>query len=316
MKPLISIIVPTYNSCLFLDECLNSIKNQTYTNIEVIIVDGGSCDASKAIANNYCNNNTNWFFYSCKKGVSHQRNVGIDKSNGEYVFFLDSDDYISNNLIEDLYSSMIAEGLDIITPQITKVFYKCNSIVRTDSGSPIIRKQITKDNFFINEYESYLGGPTKLYKKNIIGTTRFDESISLGEDLLFNYNIACKTPFKFNMSFLSAYYYRFTEQKHSSFYNRMNRSNYRFCPILLDIIKKINNKDNNYYGALGILRIYVDLFIKSYLEKHKLIPFALLKSRIFLFKNTKGKRKYYYIIPLYFYIKRKLVKYRMIRQHK
>ena len=90
MTPLISIIIPTYNSDNYLKECLDSVITQTYDNLEVIIVDGGSTDATQSIVRMYCNDHINWSLIITSKGVAHQRNVGLKTFTGDYVYFLDS----------------------------------------------------------------------------------------------------------------------------------------------------------------------------------------------------------------------------------
>ncbi|MCI8778348.1 MAG: glycosyltransferase family 2 protein [Bacilli bacterium] len=98
---LISIIIPVYNTEDYLDKCLSSIINQTYKNIEIIIIDDGSTDNSKKIIKQYMNKDCRIsYYYQNNSGVAIARNSGIDKAQGDYIAFIDSDDYIDLTFIE------------------------------------------------------------------------------------------------------------------------------------------------------------------------------------------------------------------------
>jgi glycosyltransferase involved in cell wall biosynthesis len=98
-KPLVSIIIPVYNTEKYLAQCIESAINQTYQNLEIIIIDDGSTDNSLKIAKTFNDNRINIFSQN-NKGASAARNLGILKSNGEFLQFLDADDFISLNKIE------------------------------------------------------------------------------------------------------------------------------------------------------------------------------------------------------------------------
>lgn len=103
MKKMFSIIVPIYNVEKYLRSCLNSIKNQTFQDYEVIMIDDGSTDNSKKIAKEFENNQFK-YFYKKNGGLSSARNFGIKKANGQYIMFIDSDDYIKTNALKKIYT--------------------------------------------------------------------------------------------------------------------------------------------------------------------------------------------------------------------
>lgn len=106
-KPLISIIVPVYNTGEYLSRCLDSILNQTYKNIEVIIIDDGSTDDSLKIIREYAKRNSAIkYFTQNNSGQATARNKGIKYADGEYIMFVDSDDYVSNDFCEVAYNSI------------------------------------------------------------------------------------------------------------------------------------------------------------------------------------------------------------------
>ena len=112
----ISVIVPVHNGEKYLDKCINSIIDQTYKNIEIIIINDGSTDNSENIINKFSKNNPGIVkAYKIKNhGVSYARNYGVENVTGDYFLFVDVDDYIDNNLIEKLTKTIEKDEVDII----------------------------------------------------------------------------------------------------------------------------------------------------------------------------------------------------------
>lgn len=114
MQPLISIIIPVYNVEKYLDECIQSCINQTYKNIEIILIDDGSSDKSAEICKEYAELDSRIIFKSIpNSGVAHARNVGIGISNGSYITFVDSDDFIDEKYCEVMYNLLVDYDADI-----------------------------------------------------------------------------------------------------------------------------------------------------------------------------------------------------------
>ena len=113
-KTIISIIVPVYNAEKFIHVCLDSIIEQTFKDFEVVIVDDGSNDNSGAICDEYCNKDKRFKVYHRENhGVSATRNYALGKCHGDYICFLDSDDYIHSMMLEILYDNIIKSGVQI-----------------------------------------------------------------------------------------------------------------------------------------------------------------------------------------------------------
>lgn len=111
----VSVVVPIYNVASWLEDCLTSLEKQTLKNIEVILVNDGSTDGSRAIAARYAEKNGNFTLVDRENGgLSAARNTGLDRAKGEYVYFLDSDDYLSENALETLYTKASRENLDVL----------------------------------------------------------------------------------------------------------------------------------------------------------------------------------------------------------
>lgn len=125
----VSLIIPVYNVSGFLERCLESVQNQTYDDIEVIIVNDGSTDDSESIIDRYVARNENFTKYTIEnRGLGGARNYGTERSSGEYILYLDSDDYISNNCVEKLVQSAELYDSDIVV---------CNNSDVTEEGTVI-----------------------------------------------------------------------------------------------------------------------------------------------------------------------------------
>jgi len=141
---LISVIIPIYNVEKYLRECINSVVSQTYRNIEIILVDDGSTDHSPQICDEYQLKDTRIkVIHQKNQGVSVARNIGLNYSRGKYIFWIDSDDYISKECIESLYELLRKENVDMSI---------CNYIQGSD------RNYIFKhENSYIETFDSKKG---------------------------------------------------------------------------------------------------------------------------------------------------------------
>ena len=113
-QPLISVVVPVYNVEKYLRECLDSILAQTYQNIEVILVDDGSKDSSGVICDEYAQRHENFrVVHKENAGLGMARNTGLEYVKGEYVTFLDSDDWLEPDMIQQLYNGIVSQNVDV-----------------------------------------------------------------------------------------------------------------------------------------------------------------------------------------------------------
>lgn len=114
-KQLVSIIVPVYNCERYIKDCVNSLINQTYTNLEIILINDGSKDKSaEIIQNQYCGDKRIVFIDKSNEGVSAARNLGIKMAHGDYLMFVDGDDYISTDCIENALEYIQKYNLDFV----------------------------------------------------------------------------------------------------------------------------------------------------------------------------------------------------------
>lgn len=114
MEKLVSIIVPVYNREAYVEQCINSLINQTYKNIEIIVVDDGSTDRSGEICETFASEDVRVkVVHQENGGVSHARNVGVSHAQGEYISFVDSDDYVTPEYVEYLLGLLETKGAEL-----------------------------------------------------------------------------------------------------------------------------------------------------------------------------------------------------------
>lgn len=112
---MISVIVPVFNTEKYLDQCIQSILSQTYSNIELLLVDDGSTDSSGAICDRYAEQDSRVrVFHKPNGGVSSARNKGLEVAKGEYVIYCDADDWIDVDMYKVMYDKASSENLDMV----------------------------------------------------------------------------------------------------------------------------------------------------------------------------------------------------------
>lgn len=185
--PLVTAIVPVYNGEKYLDRCINSILDQTYPNIEIILVEGGSTDASPSMCDDWAKNKQQiQVLHQINEGVSHSRNTGMDMAKGDYITFVDADDYLREDMIEQLVQGLETENADVagchffltrqlereerqVTPK-ESLAYQC----LTPQG-------FIEDQFLKHDTRCW----SKLYRRAVIEKVRFQKGLTIGEDMYF-----------------------------------------------------------------------------------------------------------------------------------
>ena len=118
----LSVIIPIYNVEKYLDRCIKSICNQTYENLEIILVDDGSTDGSPEMCDQYVEKDKRIkVIHKQNGGLSDARNVGLEYATGQYIFFCDSDDYVERDLISECMESISKDSIDILIFAISKI---------------------------------------------------------------------------------------------------------------------------------------------------------------------------------------------------
>lgn len=205
--PLISIIVPVYNSVDYLDQCLDSLINQTLKDIEVVCIDDGSTDGSASALDRWQLRDPRIrVLHQANAGVSAARNVGLDCVSGDYVLFVDSDDYIELNTCQRLLETAQRDNADIVVFG-GQTFPSVGWIDKTLSTPDTVHVHSSMDALFC-ENGSYPLMCNKLYRMAFLSRieARFNTELELGEDHAFQ---LCVFPFANVVSFMSDMFYHY-----------------------------------------------------------------------------------------------------------
>ncbi len=174
MQFLVSIIIPIYNTEAYLGKCLQGIVSQSYKNLEIILVNDGSTDHSTDICKEYASKDNRIKYLSqSNSGASTARNNGLDHARGDYVMFVDSDDWIDSNMVEELVEGIIKHKTSMVISQVP--------------GDIVVPSDMTVEKF--QALETILGGAWwgpvgKLFRKDLVDDIRFPKA-TISEDYVF-----------------------------------------------------------------------------------------------------------------------------------
>ncbi len=269
VKNLVSIIIPAYNSEKHLKECLESAINQTYKSIEIIIINDGSTDSSDSIIKEFLKKDNRIKYINKKnEGVSKARNDGIRKANGEFICFVDSDDWIDNCFIEQGVSYIKKYNLDIVIGGLEKCFtnHKKKFVTKEKIPKVYIKEDLNELENKIVGYKCKLseldecfmsGSVCKIFSKKTIDNISFNENIKIGEDTLFNIDVF-RNAERIGVIPDIWYYYRINENSVTQSFNPEFKNEIK--KMLKELkTKKVNNESYNYRvitSLNGILELY------------------------------------------------------------
>ena len=173
MTPLISVIVPIYKVEKYLDRCVESIVNQTFSDIEIILVDDGSPDNCGKMCDEWAKKDARIkAFHKENGGLSDARNFGIEHSTAEFLIFIDSDDFIEPQMLEVLYGLITEHGADVAVCGLYNC-YKSGRFARcTDDNIIVCDGKKALEYVLIGDRMS-VEAPTKLIKREVLGDLRF-----------------------------------------------------------------------------------------------------------------------------------------------
>ena len=285
MEPLISIIIPVYNSENTLERCIRSVLCQTYRNIEVIVVDNGSTDKSREIVKRLSKeDNRIVVIQQSNNGVSVARNAGLKKATGEYITFIDSDDWLEKDLYSAIVSLAQKEHADIVQWGFYVDDSENHSITRT---KPYTLEIYDASYETVQMYFSALGYIwNKIYKREIINNsnTVFDKDIYLYEDMLFNLEILSNGYTVVNAEMYGTHYI----QHSGSLGRKIDNNTYamsveclkRKCEHLIKY--KVNKRVVDEYYSCEIVNILWMIVVKNHVKDTKLLDYfdalAVLKK--------------------------------------
>lgn len=279
--PKVSIIVPVYNVEKYLDKCLNSLVNQTFKDIEILVINDGSTDNSQAIIDKYQAQYPELLSSFLKEngGQGSARNLGLEYAKGDYISFVDSDDWLDLDFIEKSYNSAIKNNSDIVICDMfdfcddgTKKFYNC-----------------TKYN---SVYEVTPSASNKIFKKSFIGSLKFipdkwyedfdfttkllfnNPTISVVSDTFYNCNVRINSTMNNNNSLKNLdMIYVLDDLKQYAINNNLYNENIIkyliFDHILITTINRVNNQHSkNKKEVLNKLTEYCRNNLNNYKALH------------------------------------------------
>ena len=262
-----TVIIPAYNASKYIKRCVLSLKNQTYKNVEIIVINDGSTDNTLEIINSL----DITVIDKENGGVSSARNMGLKIATGDYILFVDADDYVEKNYIESIVNIINEYNYDIIeTPLVFEANIKKNIVNYTEYKIEGERKSLNfSQEYFDNELRYVIG---VFYKKEVIKDLYFDESVRCYEDGMFN-SIA-------KLRSKSYYFYP--------------KCFYHYVQYLNSLSKTISDKHMDYILVMDKLSEYYkdNSCLTNYIEnifKNNVI--ALILFKLPYFKKNKYKYK-------------------------
>lgn len=237
MNRKVSLIVPAYNVKKYIRKCIISIENQTYQNYEIIIIDDGSTDGtSDIILEAAAGNPKIKVLNGGHKGVSNARNMGLDYVEGDYVTFVDSDDFLCENYLEKLVSWLEQENVDLAICGTNDVSEEEKIVKQSvQIGAEILdNDQFLSDIVLCKKYTCTVWG--KIYKYEFIKNLRFDTSISISEDFKFLYYLSLKIK---KVYYNSMPLYNWLVRSNSALHTARCRQTYRALSTHEEIMKEI-----------------------------------------------------------------------------
>ena len=293
--PLVSIIVPVYNNEKYIERCLNSILNQTYTNIQIIVINDGSTDNSYKICKKYAEQDNRIFLISQKNsGVSSARNTGLKEAKGEVLSFIDSDDWVHERFIEDNLKIMIEKNADMICFNLQEI-YSDNIIDVCQFKENMTTEDIQKG-LILDELSCYMWN--KIYKKSLWKNKQFPVGMIFEDFFIMASLVLDSNKIAVNESI----YYYYDKSNDKSYTNRYNLNfKYDFFKGFKERVKLLYKKqdflykecikrmlknalraynDNIYVHNLNIRQVQeLDQCFREYYDYKNLLDF---KYRIFL----------------------------------
>lgn len=252
-KPKISVIVPIYNAEKHLDKCLQSLIGQSFfSNMEILLINDGSTDNSGIIVDRYAQSYSQITRYHIPNGgVSNARNLGISHASGEYVAFLDSDDWVDPDCYESMYSNSDNGNADIIAAGLfidegDKILL---SILPSEKNTALSGKEAAQQ-FLRGDLDVHV--VNKLFKRTIASGISFNPSIRIGEDKLYFYE--CLTQAK-HIRLMNSCFYHYYQNPNSVMNESFSEKSFDDIPVgqrILELTEEFYPELSNYAQCMNV----------------------------------------------------------------
>ena len=280
----VSIIVPIFNCQLYLKRCIESILNQTYKNLEIILIDDGSTDNSLQVCQSYqALDKRVKVLHKQNGGVSSARNIGVNNCHGKFITFVDADDYLESKFIENLLLFQHENDYDIVLSNSMDVYddKKTTKILSKK------KYELSKDQSVLEFLKAELFSPVcidRLFKKDIIKDIRFDEKMQIAEDGKYLLNAFEKSNKNLIVPFCGYYYYI----RNGSAIHCTNGFNYKWLSELSfceELITKYPNGELGQWAKYKYIEFNMRLLSMPEISKEK----ELIEQIV---KNLKNQKKF------------------------
>lgn len=299
----VAIIVPVYNTEKYLNSCISSIIDQTYLNIEILIVDDGSTDSSLDICNEFAKKDRRIRVIEKKNGgVSSARNIGIINSNSEYITFVDSDDIIEKDMVDILVRNIRKADVSIINEKAIRNTDIISQIKTTNKMLFFSGEEATKIMLYGGNINNSIHG--LMYRKKIFSGILFNDTVSYGEDLDFKFNILTSAK-KITQSSKVGYFYieREDSAMHKPFTNKRAGSLFISLNKLKDVSVHIPiltraARHKVFLESLSIIREIDDRITNKVIYNECILQLKRFRVGVILDKSAPIHHRIYAIITL------------------
>lgn len=257
MSALVSIIIPVYNLEKYISNCLNSVVNQTYKNLEILCVDDGSTDGSADIIKNMAEKDSRIkYFYQENAGVSAARNRGLDEAKGEYIMFVDGDDYIHYQAVEIFYKEITASNCDMVC---ANELYTPKTDEKMEPILDYTTKEMSVEELFDYKNNRCSGKSVwgKIIKGNVAKQSRFPVGISNGED---GYYIIMLLDKGVSVRKINEVLYYYLHRENSAVTSSFTLTNFSITYSFDDLCDQLKNSKNAFLKKYCLQYLFQTIF--------------------------------------------------------
>lgn len=306
LKNMISVIIPVYNVEKYIDRCVTSIVNQTYKHLEIILVDDGSTDQSGKICDNWKMKDSRILvIHKSNHGVSSARNRGLRLAKGQFISFIDADDWIDLDMYEKLIKYMNNNNADI---GICGYIKESNTLIKDNfkkTGARLVSREDAIIEIFRYENNKVPKSFSweicdKIFTKEMLSNLNFDESIYNGEDMLFCW-LAFKNAKK--IAYLPLYSYHYFMRESSAVHQKQSTKSISVLKAVRSILNDTKNEScliqntiEDHYLRVGVRHskqmfrlhavqyreevLYFQKFLRTHIYHSLCLPYVSLKGKI------------------------------------
>lgn len=284
-KPLISVIIPVYNVETYLDACIQSLMEQSYSNFELILVDDGSVDSSGDICDCWTKKDSRIkVIHQRNKGVSFARNAGLDIMSGQYCTFVDSDDFVQPDFLKHLVDAIEKNHADVAFGGYVKI-YPADRKVEVNHKFEVLEISKLQERLW-GGYGYANNVCSKLYKSSIIKkfNLRFDEQLTNSEDVLFLKSYLAYASISVHCGCAD---YNYLIRENGSFAN-ISRKKFSVARVKVwNAVKETYFNDDYKPWNNFVLLTAADMIVDSYRHPYarKDFPFEINEAKFFIKKN-------------------------------